>query len=476
MKPLPHIEFRVADLNAKWLGKSTLELMEEAGKAVAEEVAGRYPGRKITVICGTGNNGGDGLVCARYLIKKGFNVDVIITGEPKTEESKLNLKRLEYLQKVKRAASAEEIELQGDVVVDALLGTGIKGEVREPYRGFIEKLRNFKGSIVAVDLPSGMDSEGRGFFAEPELVVTFIAPKKGLEKFTTVTRQIGMPEEALKYAGAGDVVVCTRKRKEDAHKGEYGRILVIGGNNTYHGAPVLAGLAALKCGADIVYMLVPESISQAVRALSPEIIVLPYHAEHLTPGAISSVQHIFDRVDCIILGNGLGVHTETAEAVKKLVKSWKGKIVVDADALKLLGDVRFENNAVLTPHRKEAEYLCKSTGSSEEIAMEIAKTYNSVVLLKGSTDVIASPDGRIKKNTTGNPGMTSGGTGDVLAGVVAALFAQGGDALYAASGAAFLNGYAGDRLFVKKRYFFTAFDLLEELPNALAEIYTRLKM
>lgn len=472
-------ELRALDINSTWLGVGVEELMENAGRAVAEVLEERtsLAGKRVLVLCGPGNNGGDGFVAARYLLEKGARVRVVLVGEPKSRAARLNLARLRRLGvKVGRRAK----RMDAEIIVDALLGTGIRGEVREPYRGVIGAINRSAAFKVSVDVPSGLSDRGEGYCVAADLVVTFHAPKPGLERFSTVVVDIGIPEEASRYAGPGDVVVHLPERRTEAHKGEHGRVLIIGGSAEYHGAPLLSAFAALNAGVDVVYLAVPEVNFEATRGFSPEFIVRKYRGEYFSAEAISEIEALLGGVDCVLIGPGLGVREETSRGVVELLKRCSKPCVVDADALKVLRDRLPMKGArlVLTPHAGEfyaltGERLPQEPEERVEVVRKWSRRIEAVVLLKGSVDIISSREGEVKLNKTGNPGMTVGGTGDVLAGLTAGLVAQGMSLFPAACCAAFINGYAGDMLLEEKGYAFTASEVAATIPYAIRDIFER---
>jgi NAD(P)H-hydrate epimerase len=480
MKVLTAKELKALDINSTWLGVPVEELMENAGRAVAEELSERVElaGKRVLVLCGSGNNGGDGFVAARYLAEMGARVSVMLAREPKSSAAKRNLAKLRKLGvKVKRLRKQR---FDADIIVDALLGTGIKGEVREPYRSIIEEINRSSAFKVSVDVPSGLNEAGEGYCVAADLVVTFHAPKPGLERFPTVVVDIGIPNKASRYVGAGDVVVNLPERRREAHKGDYGRVLIIGGSLEYHGAPLLSALAALNAGVDIVYLAVPEVNFEATRGFSPEFIVRKYEGEYFSTEAISEIEALLAGVDCVLIGPGLEVREETTRGVVELLKRCSKPCIVDADALKALREKLpiQGSELVLTPHAGEfyaltGERLPQELEERVEIVRKWSTQLESVILLKGSVDIISSREGEVKLNETGNPGMTVGGTGDVLAGLVASLIAQGMSAFPAACSAAFINGYAGDMLLEEKGYAFTAGEVAATIPYAIKDIFER---
>jgi NAD(P)H-hydrate epimerase len=343
----------------------------------------------------------------------------------------------------------------------------------------VNKINKSNAFKVSIDVPSGLDTEtGRGYCIKADLVVTFHGAKKGLEAFETVVKDIGVPKEAELYVGPGDVIVNLPKRKKGSHKGDNGKVLVVGGSELYYGAPVLAGLAVLNSGADLVYLAVPEINFNVTRVFSPDLIVRKYPGDYLNSKAIDQILDIAEDCDSLVIGPGLGLREETKEAIFKILEKTKIPVVIDADGIKALKDkpdILKRLNAVITPHPGEfkiltGEELPTDIEERKGIISKYAKKLQSVVLLKSPIDIIASPDGKAKLNPTGNAGMTGGGTGDVLAGLTASLIAQGLDIFNATSCAAFINGAAGDELYERKGYAFTASDLIDELPYTLKEI------
>jgi NAD(P)H-hydrate epimerase len=479
MEHITHKEMQIIDINSAYFGVPREVLMENAGKSVVEVLKERLKikDKKVLIFCGIGNNGGDGFVCARYLAKEGAKVRVVLLGKEdqiKTKEARKNLAMIK--DKIK---SIEGLNVDSDIIIDAILGTGIKGELREPVKSVVNKINKSNAFKVSIDVPSGLDTEtGRGYCIKADLVVTFHGAKKGLEAFETVVKDIGVPKEAELYVGPGDVIVNLPKRKKGSHKGDNGKVLVVGGSELYYGAPVLAGLAVLNSGADLVYLAVPEINFNVTRVFSPDLIVRKYPGDYLNSKAIDQILDIAEDCDSLVIGPGLGLREETKEAIFKILEKTKIPVVIDADGIKALKDkpdILKRLNAVITPHPGEfkiltGEELPKDIEERKGIISKYAKKLQSVVLLKSPIDIIASPDGKAKLNPTGNAGMTGGGTGDVLAGLTASLIAQGLDIFNATSCAAFINGAAGDELYERKGYAFTASDLIDELPYTLKEI------
>lgn len=485
MEYAAHREMQIIDANATYFGVPREVLMENAGRACAEELEKRLTlkGKKIAVFCGAGNNGGDGFAAARYLTKKGAKVQVFFTGKPRSRESKKNFELIKKDKKIKLAQldlpeKIRALKLQADIIIDALLGTGVKGEIQEPIRSIVEKINGSSAFKLSVDLPSGLRENGEGLCVAADVVVTFHKAKKGLEKFSTVVASIGIPKEAETCVGAGDVAFNVWQRSPGSHKGDNGRVLVVGGSAVYHGAPLLSAKAALNGGADMAYLAVPEINYVTSRNFAPDFIVRKYRGDFLSPEAVPAILELMRKCDALVIGPGLGEAADVRQAVLEILASTTIPAVIDADAIKFVAsDVSIlkKVNAVVTPHAGEFKTL---TGEAlpegiEERRASVAKhaqQLGATILLKSPIDIIASPRGSVKLNATGNAGMTVGGTGDVLAGLVASLAAQKLDSFTAASCAAFINGAAGDELYEGKGYGFTASDLAEQLPHTIKKI------
>ncbi|MEM1586054.1 MAG: NAD(P)H-hydrate dehydratase [Candidatus Bathyarchaeia archaeon] len=495
-------EMRALDINAEYFGISRLQLMENAGRCVAEEVAVRVRQHeaKIAVFCGLGGNGGDGFVAARHLVCMGFNVNVILAGRATdiiNEEARRNW---EALNNLRRSLNIIEIydsslipEIKADVIIDALLGIGLERPPRPPISHLIKEINEIDSYRVAVDVPSGINSdtgEVLGEAVKAHLTVTFHKIKPGLLKAKDyvgelVVRLIGIPEEIETYAGPGDVLTTIKPRPPEAHKGDFGRLLVIGGSETFSGAPTLAALAALRAGVDLAYIAAPRETAYAISSISPDLITLKLEGDHLSMRNLSVIRSYMERATAIVIGPGLGLHRETQEAVEKIIEETESKkipILLDADGLKAFAGFKhsLKTPTVLTPHTGEyailtGERLPEKMEERAERVRRQAEQLNAVILLKSHVDIIS--DGtRVKFNFTGNPGMTVGGTGDVLSGIVGALLAQGFDPFEAAVAGAFINGAAGDFVRMEKGYHMVATDLIEWIPKVMNDPMSHIKL
>ena len=494
-------EMRALEINAEYFGVSPLQLMENAGRNVAVEIASRFPkGRRVAVFCGLGGNGGDGFVAARHLLSMGFKVVVVLAGRGRDINHEAALKNWIALQFLHESIPVYEVtdsstipRVNPDVVVDALLGTGPKGTLKQPMSALVEYINSIDAFRVAVDVPTGIDSdtgEVLGVAVKANVTLTFHAAKAGLDNAKAyvgelLVKDIGLPRELENYAGPGDVLLVAKKRSPSAHKGDFGRLLVIGGNEVFSGAPALVSLAALRTGVDLVYLATPAKTAQAISSLSPDLITIKLDGNHLNLGNMAALKPYLDTVDAVALGPGLGMHPETKEFVKACVNEVEsaGKpLLLDADGLKAFAEFKrpLKVPFVLTPHAGEYAILTgrKVPETLEEKVADAQKTatkLNAVILLKGQVDVVCS-ENHSKLNFTGNPGMTVGGTGDVLSGVVASFLAQKADAFEAAAAGAFVNGAAGDFVADEVGYHMVASDLLDWIPQVLDDPMSHVKV
>lgn len=474
-------EMKVIDRNSEYFGVPTLQLMENAGKSVSEFVRTIVKDTKknILLLCGPGNNGGDGFVAARYLTQY-YKVSVFLAGvEVKTEIAKKNFQRLQTYE-VKIGHSGQDLDrllTENDVLIDALLGTGCTGELKEPYLTIVKKINETKKkTIISVDVPTGLGSPST---ISPEYTITFHERKEGMDdknsgKITIV--DIGIPEEALTYVGPGELTVYYPRPAKKSHKGENGVVLVIGGG-PYIGAPALSGLAALRTGVDLVYIATPQRSWESVAAFSPNFIVKELTHDMLIKDDIPVIEELLGKCTGVILGPGLGTASETEEAMTPLVKriiAEKKPLVLDADAIEPVGKnlALIKNSAtVVTPHVGEFKKLTGITLSQdldERIAVvnEWAAKLGITIFLKGYIDILSNGID-FKQNKVHNEAMTVGGTGDVLAGIIGALLSKGVKPFEAVRVAAFLNGEAGNEAFQKKSYGLLATDIIDEIPNVL---------
>jgi ADP-dependent NAD(P)H-hydrate dehydratase / NAD(P)H-hydrate epimerase len=490
MKILTAAEMGAVDRRtAEEFGVPVEALMERAGGAVAAFCLRQYPAvARVVVLCGKGNNGGDGLVAARVLAVAGKTVQVLLLGgaDEVRGESAAALRRLrEEASGVVVHEVLDEPALQGcgdglshaELLIDAVVGTGFKPPLRGLAVELREKIQSLDVPVVAVDLPSGWDAdsteqEGAGAF-RADAVVTFTAPKKAhvFGQLTTavfdpvVVAEIGSPvaavqsESGLRWTGASKVL-AERPRDVNSNKGKFGHVLVVGGSYGKAGAPAMASLACLRTGAGLVTAAVPKSIVDTVARTAPELMLVPL-AEG-SKGEVSfknldaaKLESLLKKITVLALGPGLSTVGDASEFSRHMVEKTTLPVVIDADALNAFaGKTDLLDGSgrvmVLTPHPGEMATLAGLSVKEVEadrvgLARKFAIKHRLTLVLKGWRTLVAHPDGSIAVNTTGNPAMAKGGSGDILTGIVAAMLAQfPDDVAQAVEAAVYLHGLAGD--------------------------------
>ncbi len=493
-------EMRIVELNAQYLGVELGMLMQNAGREVArvieqnEDVSSKH----VVILCGPGGNGGDGMVAARHLQESGSNVEVYLIGSEESITSldtAFNWGILKNLREIKNSALKTESAVKSctaiakaDIVIDAILGFGVKSKLREPILTAVKIINKSQAKKYAVDVPTGIDADTgkvHGAAVIADHTITLHAIKVGLLITKEYTGKlhvvpIGIPPEAARTCGPGDLWIFNKPRPMFSHKGDFGRVLIVGGSDVYSGAPALAGLAALRTGADLVHVMAPEPVVSAIRAYSPNLMVHSLNTPILQSESVKTILELAEVCDVVAIGPGLGIHHETQDATRQVIQELTSKntpIVVDADGLKAISgnELSFNSsNSILTPHWGEMSIMLQeSLGSTVAITDRIeksaqaAETYNAIILLKGAVDVISSGTESYKLNRTGVPAMTVGGTGDVLTGIVAALLARHEDGFRAASAAAFVSGLAGTLASQELGDHLTATDCIQKIPDAM---------
>lgn len=507
MKIVSAAEMREIDrTTTERFGVPSLSLMENAGAAVAGFVAGDYPlARTVGIICGKGNNGGDGFVAARKLHEAGREVRLILLADPRElrGDAAEMFKRLRVSPVVVR--SGEELKMEqarsvfaADLILDAILGTGFRPPVTGLYSEAIAAMNASSAPVVAVDIPSGADADimgsQAGAVARANAIVTFTAPRPahvfgGLTNGPTVIACIGTPDEAvvsslhLNMITAHDFVRLLAPRPREANKGNFGHVLVVGGSLGKSGAAAMAGMSALRVGAGLSTVATTKSILPTVASFHPELMTEPL--AETESGTISLRALEYGHMDSVVkgktvlaIGPGISRDVETTEFVHSVVVRYKLPMVVDADGLnafegcaeKLHGK---EHPLVITPHPGEMARLCGCTVAEVlrdriNVARRFSQEHKCVVVLKGHRTLIADPGGEVWVNTTGNPGMATGGTGDILTGMVAGFIAQNrSELLQAVLASVHLHGLAGDvAREVKGEQCMVASDLVTAMPEA----------
>jgi NAD(P)H-hydrate epimerase len=529
--------------------------MENAGRAVAQVVMEHLDKlklkRAVAIFCGLGNNGGDGLVAARYLTyKHDCYVKVIVLGKGSDIKSSLALEQYNRLSEnvdIINLESGNKKEIQKidltpfSIIIDSMLGVGITGKLKDPYKSIVKMInttkqasdkygskkkpssrKTKKGSgekkqddhkemklVISVDVPTGL---GTDISIEPDITVTFHDSKFGMTRSNSgkiLIRDIGIPLKAMTHTGPGVLTYIPKQRPND-HKGDRGRLLIVGGG-PYTGAPGLVGMSALRAGVDLVHIGVPGRIADIVAGYSPNLIVHPLGSDNnsISPADVDRIIKLLKEysIDAMVLGPGLGRAKQTSEAVLKLLTKIPKELpmVIDADGFSALAESNIKpdkllkilkgHSGVFTPHKGELKLLLKALPqkdkknaakfqrmlnnpmdhSNTELQnglITLAKTVSPgkgwTILFKGPVDIITDGNS-IKFNDTGNPSMTVGGTGDVLAGITGALLSSGLNPFNAASCAAFINGYAGDLAHRDFNRGLIATDIIDMIPRVFNE-------
>jgi NAD(P)H-hydrate epimerase len=483
------MDMNIIDSNASAMGISRLVLMENAGRGIANSIFDISKPCKVAIFAGTGGNGGDGFVAARHLLNMGFEVDIYFLGHPLDIKSHESFKNWEILKNISIKTNSLGIHVIKDssqlestnsaVVVDAILGTGTKGKIREPVSSAIDIINNSNGTVIAVDIPTGLNPQ-TGMVnhkaVEADFTITFHKKKKGLKNGDTryvgriVVCDIGIPKEVELFTGSGDLLRLNG-RGSATHKGQNGNVLVVGGSNEYSGAPALAALSALRSGVDISMVACPTSVASSIRSYSPDLIVKGLSDNYINFNDTSKILELSKKADSMVIGCGIGMEEETSLALNEMIEKIQNPIVIDADALKILDSDLISghrNEIVLTPHKAEFKAffgvdIPEKLSQKIDVVLEYSKECRCTVVLKGNVDIISNGES-VKLNATGNPGMTVGGTGDVLAGLIGGLLAQGHNAYESAYLGAFINGTAGDIAEKEYGYNFLASDVIKYIP------------
>ncbi|MFQ6102704.1 MAG: NAD(P)H-hydrate dehydratase [Candidatus Glassbacteria bacterium] len=495
----------------KGVGIPGLVLMENAGRGVVEELLDVFDdlnGLRVVIVCGRGNNGGDGLVVARYLDSLGAMVKVYLTSEEKDVkgDAKIQLDLAKKLDiKIKSVSGSGSFSAfrralqETDVVIDAMLGTGAKGKLPDQLLRIVSMVNNIEVFKVAVDAPTGVEMDRGSLMGDAfraDLTVTFGLPKRG--HFLFPGREycgqlsivdIGIPKKVIDESSISAAVVewedahyFLPERPPDAHKGTCGTVLIISGSVGFTGAAALAGQAALLCGAGLVHLGVPQSLNDILEAKLTEVITKPLpetESRSLSIKALGKSLELAENASCVAIGPGLSQHPETKELVVELLKRVNRPIVLDADGINAISDdpgilAKRRWPTVITPHPGElgrliGEAPADINSDRIEYASRWAEEWGVILLLKGAPTVISHPDGFTCINSTGNAGLASGGTGDVLTGAVSSLIAQGQSPFQSAVAASYFHGLAGDEAMAERGEMgLTATDVLDLLPFVLA--------
>ena len=488
-------------------GVPSLTLMENAGSAIARFILQRYSeASRVAVICGKGNNGGDGFVVARKLHRAGRVVEVLLLGsrtelkgDALTMFERLPLRPIEVTSPQELEAESSRSLAHCELIVDAILGTGFRPPVAGLYANAIAAMNRSDKPIVAVDIPSGADSDamtpqsGEGI-ARADEIVTFTAPRPAhvfgnLTRGPVLVAPIGSPPEAivsslnLEVTTPRDFAALLAPRPRDSNKGMFGHVLVIGGSFGKSGAAGMAGMAALRAGAGLSTVATPARVLSSVASFAAELMTEPLAETAAGSIALAAAESgrfldLTKPMTVVAIGPGIGRDPETVQFVQEAVRQTKVPLVLDADGLNAFeGQTNLLDGRrrplVLTPHPGEMARLAgisiKAVQSDRlNVARSFARDHHLVLVLKGDRTIIAFPDGSAWVNPTGNPGMATGGTGDILTGMTAGVIAQmPNDYARAAIAAVYLHGLAGDVAAERMgEHSLVATDLLNGLPEA----------
>ena len=479
----------------------SIVLMENAALACVNELEkdfGDLKGKRVSVFCGKGNNGGDGFAIARHLINKGAETNVyLVCGSDFHGDAEINYNIIDNMgvsiEEVHDLELLEYIVRASDIVVDAIYGTGVHGIIRGIGYEVIPIINENAKYILSVDIPSGLNTDSGeicGVCIKATKTVTFAAWKIGMLMFPgadytgkVVLNNISIPEYIIDHQNIlidiiDDELVksCIDKRSNNSQKGNYGKVLIIAGSVGMSGAAYMSSSSALKAGAGIVTVASCESVSAALEVKTTEAMTIPLAEKdgHISIEAIDYILDNMEKYDSILIGPGLGRSSDVTELVRKVLENSNVPVIVDADAINAVAkDLQMVKKCgcplIFTPHEMEMARLVGTdveyvSGNRLKVSEEFCEEYGITLILKGHHTIVTSPDLRQYINITGNAGMATGGSGDVLAGMVAALAARGIDETYAAAAAVRLHGEAGDRAAkITGEESLTATDILEAI-------------
>jgi ADP-dependent NAD(P)H-hydrate dehydratase / NAD(P)H-hydrate epimerase len=505
MRIVSAAEMRAIDrATSERFGVPSLTLMETAGTQVADYVLSHHAiVERIAVFCGKGNNGGDGFVAARRLHEQGKKVQVILLADPSDlrGDAAVMFGRLSgeaiavhFSEELK--SDRVRLALQANLYIDAVLGTGFKPPVTGLYAEAIAIMSASRVPVISVDIPSGADADAMGAqsgtAARSDAIVTFSAPRPA-HVFSSLTAgsifvaDIGSPEQAIVSAlhlnviTARDIAVLIAPRVAESNKGTYGHVLVVGGSLGKAGAAAMAGMSALRVGAGLSTVATPKSVLATVAGFHPELMTEPMletSAGTIATSARDRIEELAKGKNSLAIGPGISRDSDTSELVRSLIAKLHVPTVLDADGLNAF-DGRVDDlngrgrTLVITPHPGEMARLAGCTIPDVQrdrlgVARRFAHEHELIVVLKGHRTLVVKPDGEAWVNTTGNPGMATGGTGDILTGMVAGMIAQHPkNAFSAVLAAVHLHGLAGDVIReTVGEYSLVATDLLRGLPEA----------
>ncbi|NVN89372.1 MAG: NAD(P)H-hydrate dehydratase [Desulfuromonadales bacterium] len=489
-------------------GISSLELMENAGRSCTDIIIGEFGHtghKRVLILSGKGNNGGDGHVIARQLSQKGWNVKVLVLAERDQikGDAAFNLEQLpqelvSFCPQLGQLSGLHRTDIiQADLIVDALLGTGLSNDIAGAYQEAVELINSSGRPVLAVDIPSGIHgTTGRilGCAVRADITVTFAFAKLGHVLYPgaehigrLIVTDIGIPPTLMESAPGYDFLnelgmrPLLRRRDRQGHKGDFGHCLFIAGSTGKTGAAALCANAAVRAGSGLVTLAVPESLHHILEMKTTEAMTVPLPdsvSGHLASSAYPTIVSLLKSKDVLAIGPGIDRRPGTVALVHTLVESVELPMVIDADGLNALAtDItvlqrKKSATIILTPHPGEMARLLGASIPDVDairisVAQEFARTYGVFLVLKGARTIIASPDGAAAINGSGNPGMASGGMGDVLTGIITSLLGQGYSAWDACRLGVFIHGFSADMVAqTKGEVGINATDVQENIPHA----------
>ncbi len=492
------------------MGVPGWELMESAGSSVVEAINehfGDISGRVVTIICGKGNNGGDGFVVARYLHEKDVRVELFLLGDKETikGDARVNMERAEKKGIfVKEILGTDDLSINRDsaLIIDAIFGTGFNGDIKPPLDHIIQLINDHSAPVVAVDSPSGLDCASpkvADYTVFADLTVTFGLPKVGQTIYPgkdfcglLLVADIGFPPEAideeeidLSYLMEDEAAAMLPRRAPDSHKGDFGKLFVLAGSEGFTGAAAMSSDSGLRSGAGLVILGCPSGLNDILELKLTEVMTKPLpqvrNRRCLALRGLGEIRGMIKWADAVAVGPGIGTYHETRDLIFRLISKLDKPAVFDADALNLLAknmDYLKNHSAplVISPHPGEMSRLTGKTIEQIqkhriEMALEFADEYNLVCVLKGAPSVIAAPSGQAWINSTGNEGMATAGSGDVLTGLIGGFLAQGMMDFDAAVLGCYVHGAAGDLAYESLgSHGMIAGDILRMVPLALRRL------
>lgn len=488
-------------------------LMENAGKGATEKILTYFPdvvGDDVLIVCGAGNNGGDGFVVARHLANFNCNVRCCLLSDPSklSDDAKVNFKVVKNMGIEVFILTEEEglpnfLDMLYDayLVVDAIFGTGLKKEVAGVYLKAIEAINKSGTNVVSLDVPSGLDADTGnplGISVEADLTITFALPKVGLLIFPGADYageldvvDIGIPQSIYDEAKIDtflierwQIIDLFPPRYENSHKGDYGHLFVIAGSTGFTGAATMTCEASARVGAGLVTLGIPKSLNPILENKLLEVMTLPLAETEngsLAHEAFGAIEKACERKTAIAIGPGLGLEPSTQKLVRDVIEKIELPVVVDADGLNALASnveilLKRKSATILTPHPGEMARLIgsdtqKVKSDRIKVAKEFAKRYGCYVVLKGARSIVAAPEGNIYINPTGNPGMATGGVGDLLTGMIGGFLAEGMNPLESSIAGVYIHGACGDEAALKYgERGMLARDILNEIPKMLRSL------